>query len=338
MIRPGLPPGIATARSSPFDQQVPPPDQSCTFVLPASNEALSLGRVIDEIVHHAPQAGLSPITILVIDDGSTDDTWSTTTAAATRHPGIVRGLRLRRNFGKSTALATGFAHCETELVATLDTDGQDDPSALLDLRNALDTGLDLVTGWKASRQDPWSRRLASRIFNTVVGVCTGLSLRDMNCGFKLMRVELAREFVEQLTSEMHRFLPVLAHSHGFRVGEVIVPHHPRQHGQSHFGWERFPRGAFDLLTVLANSHYGRRPEHLFGWLGLLSGGSGIAILSYLTVLWWQGQRPIGTRPLFSMGILLVVVGIQFFSLGFLAGLIRKNTASAPRRWPIADRL
>jgi glycosyltransferase involved in cell wall biosynthesis len=314
------------------------PPRSCTFVLPAFNEAKSLGDVIDDIVLQAPRAGLHPITVLVVDDGSTDDTWSVTAAAANRHPGVVRGLRLRRNCGKSAALAAGFSRCQTDLVATLDTDGQDDPAALIVLRTTLDGGLDLVTGWKATRHDPWSRRTASLIFNTAVGRTTGLRLHDMNCGFKLMRASVAAELGDQLTSELHRFLPVLAHVRGFRVGEVAVPHHPRRHGQSRFGLERYPRGAFDLLFVLAAAHYGRRPEHLFGWLGLASGGAGTAVLTYLSWLWLQGVRPIGTRPLFSLGILLVVVGVQFLSLGFLAGLLGRPRGTGSKQWPIGESL
>ncbi len=313
-----------------------PPPQSCTVILPAFNEGPSLPQLIDEIVAVAPAAGLSPLTLLIIDDGSTDDTWPQIKTAAETSPASVLGIRLRRNCGKSAALAVALSRVNTELVATLDADGQDDPAALTTLRETLDQGADLVTGWKSTRRDPWTRRAASGLFNLSARLAFGTRLKDMNSGLKLMRANVAADLAEQLTSDLHRYQPIIAHSLGYRVTETSVPHRPRLHGKSKFGIERYARGGFDLLMLLATTRYARRPGHLFGWLGIASGGTGVIILGYLSILWFQGVRPIGTRPLFSLGILLVLMGVQFFSVGFLASLLSHRPGSARATAPVAE--
>jgi dolichol-phosphate mannosyltransferase len=182
----------------------------------------------------------------------------------------------------------------------------------------LDEGYDLVTGWKTHRNDPLARRVLSRVFNTVTGWLSGVRLHDMNCGLKAFRVDVAREL--DLYGELHRFVPVLAHDLGFRVTELGVNHRPREHGRSRYGMERYARGFLDLLTVTFMSRYRHRPLHLFGGLGLVLGTIGTGILVYLTIE-KIGGAPIGRRPLLLLGVLLVVVGIQFFSLGLLSELV-----------------
>jgi dolichol-phosphate mannosyltransferase len=225
---------------------------------------------------------------------------------------------MRRNAGKAAALDAGFAVVEGDVVVTIDGDLQDDPAEIPSLLATLDEGYDLVSGWKTRRNDPFARRAFSRVFNTVTGWLSGVHLHDMNCGLKAMRVEVARNL--DLYGELHRFVPVLANDLGFRVTELPVNHRPREHGRSRYGFERYVRGFLDLLTVSFMSRYRHRPLHLFGGLGLILGTIGTGILVYLTIVKLTGE-PIGRRPLLLLGVLLVVVGIQFLSLGLLSELV-----------------
>jgi glycosyltransferase involved in cell wall biosynthesis len=204
---------------------------------------------------------------------------------------------------------------------TIDADLQDDPAEIPRLLAKLDEGFDLVSGWKAQRRDPWSRRLVSKIFNSVVGRASGLKIHDMNCGLKAYRAEVVRSL--RIYGELHRFLPVLAHDRGFRVVELPVNHRPREHGRSRYGVERYMRGFLDFLTVSFMGRYRHRPLHLFGGLGLVFALIGSAVLVYLTILKLTGAA-IGHRPLLTLGVLLVVVGFQFFSLGLLSELITSH--------------
>ncbi len=207
------------------------------------------------------------------------------------------------------------------MVVTIDADLQDDPAEIPRLLAKLDEGYDLVSGWKAHRRDPLSRRVPSRIFNGVVGRVSGLRLHDLNCGLKAYRAEVVRNL--RIYGELHRFLPVLAHDRGYRVTELVVNHRPREHGKSRYGAERYLRGFLDFLTVWFMGRYRHRPLHLFGSLGLALGAIGTIVLSYLTVLKLSGEA-IGHRPLLTLGVLLVVVGLQFFSLGLLSELITSH--------------
>jgi glycosyltransferase involved in cell wall biosynthesis len=227
-------------------------------------------------------------------------------------------VHLRRNFGKAAALKAGFLEARGETVVTIDADLQDDPAEIPQLLAKLDEGFDLVSGWKARRNDPFLRRLFSRVFNWTTGAISGVRLHDVNCGLKAYRAEVLRDM--RLYGELHRFIPVLASYQGFRVAEVSVNHRARRHGSSRYGPERYLRGFFDLLSVTFMGRYRYRPLHLFGGLGLLMGALGFIILLYLSVLWFWGQG-IGGRPLFFLGVLLEVVGIQLVSLGLLSELI-----------------
>jgi glycosyltransferase involved in cell wall biosynthesis len=255
-----------------------------------------------------------------VDDGSTDGTFAALTRLHARTAN-TRVVRLRRNFGKSTALAAGFAQAEGETIVTIDGDLQDDPAEIPRLLAKLEEGFDLVSGWKTRRRDPLRRRLLSRIFNAVTGRVSGLRLHDMNCGLKAYRAEVVRGLA--LYGELHRFIPVLAHYRGFRVAELPVNHRPRTHGRSRYGLERYLRGFLDLLTVTFMGRYRHRPLHLFGGLGLVLGFLGAAVLVYLTVLKAMGEA-IGHRPLLTLGVLLVVVGLQFFSLGLLSEMVTSH--------------
>jgi glycosyltransferase involved in cell wall biosynthesis len=290
-----------------------------SVVVPVHDEERSIDPLYEEL-----RLSLEPLArpweVVFVDDGSTDDSLAALTRLHSVAPN-VKVVRLRRNFGKAAALAAGFRHAAGDVVVTIDADLQDDPTEIPRLLAKLDEGYDLVSGWKAQRRDPLSRRLLSRIFNGVVGRVSGLRLHDLNCGLKAYRAEVVRNL--RIYGELHRFLPVLAHDRGYRVTELVVNHRRREHGKSRYGAERYLRGFLDFLTVWFMGRYRHRPLHLFGSLGLALGAIGTIVLSYLTVLKLSGEA-IGHRPLLTLGVLLVVVGLQFFSLGLLSELITSH--------------
>ncbi|HET6684134.1 MAG TPA: glycosyltransferase family 2 protein [Gaiella sp.] len=287
-----------------------------SVVVPVRDEEQTVEPLYDELAGALGELG-EPWEVVYVDDGSRDGTHE---ALVRLHESTtnVRVVRLRRNAGKAAALDAGFEVVEGDVVVTMDGDLQDDPAEIPRLLATLDEGYDLVSGWKAHRNDPFARRVLSRVFNTVTGWLSGVRLHDMNCGLKAMRVEVVRNL--DLYGELHRFVPVLADDLGFRVTELAVNHRPREHGHSRYGVERYARGFLDLLTVTFMSRYRHRPLHLFGGLGLTLGTIGTGILVYLTVEKLMGEA-IGRRPLLLLGVLLVVVGIQFLSLGLLSELV-----------------
>jgi glycosyltransferase involved in cell wall biosynthesis len=285
-----------------------------SVVVPVHNEEESVAPLLDELAVALDEHDWEAI---FVDDGSTDGTFAALTRLHDERAN-VRVVRLRRNFGKAAALAAGFAHAGGEIVITIDGDGQDDPAEIPRLLAKLDEGFDLVSGWKTRRRDPLARRALSRVFNAATSRLSGLRLHDMNCGLKVYRAEVVRDV--NLYGELHRFLPVLAHYEGYRVAELPVNHRPRAHGRSRYGLERYLRGFLDLLTVSFMGRYRHRPLHLFGGLGLLLGLAGAVVLAYLTALKLAGEA-IGHRPLLTLGVLLVVVGMQFFSLGLISELL-----------------
>jgi glycosyltransferase involved in cell wall biosynthesis len=300
-----------------------------SVVIPAYNEQDSLDSLVGEIDDACGPLGLE-YEILIVDDGSTDGTVDAIERLARTNP-RVWGIRLRRNFGKSEALAVGIGQTVSELVITLDADGQDNPADIPRMLDELDAGLDLVSGWKVNRRDPLTRRVASRIFNKATAWTTGVDMADMNCGFKAYRGDCARSL--DIYGEMHRYLPVLAHQEGWRVGEIPVDHRAREHGRSKFGLERYPRGALDLLTVIFLGRYQSRPLHLFGGTGAVLAIVGVMISLYLAILRLSGDA-IGGRPLLILGVLFIVVGVQLISLGLLAQLMvsqgRERVADSER--------
>jgi len=258
-----------------------------------------------------------PWEVVFVDDGSADGSFAALTRLHNAQDN-VRVVRLRKNFGKATALTAGFAHAEGDVVVTIDADLQDDPAEIPRLLAKLDEGFDLVSGWKTQRRDPLTRRIPSKIFNWVTGRVSGLRMHDLNCGLKAYRAEVVRGL--RLYGELHRFIQVLAHYRGFSVAELPVNHRPREHGRSRYGVERYVRGFLDLLTVSFIGRYRYRPLHLFGGLGLALSTIGFGILLYLTIDKLQGHA-IGQRPLLILGVLMMVVGLQFFSLGLISELI-----------------
>ena len=302
-----------------------------SVVVPVYNEERSVTPLLDELA-----AALDPHEqvweVVFVDDGSTDGSFAALTRLHAAHEN-VRIVRLRRNFGKAAALAAGFEHARGDVIVTIDGDGQDDPTEIPRLLAKLDEGFDLVSGWKARRRDPLARRVLSKIFNAATRRVSGIRLHDLNCGLKAYRAEVVRGL--NLYGELHRFIPVLAHNDGYRIAEVPVNHRPRAHGRSRYGLERYLRGFLDLLSVSFMGRYRHRPLHLFGGLGLLLGLAGFVLLLYLTVLKLTGEA-IGHRPLLTLGVLLVLVGLQFFSLGLISEMLTSHHEQRRREGDRAD--
>jgi glycosyltransferase involved in cell wall biosynthesis len=292
-------------------------DGLISIVIPVLNEAGSLVQLHAEVCQAAAD-GAWRTEIIFVDDGSDDGSWGVICDLADADP-RVRGLRFRRNFGKSAALAAGFNASRGDIIVTMDGDLQDDPAEIGKLLAKLDEGYDAVSGWKRHRRDPWHKVWPSRIFNALVRWVTGVKLHDVNCGLKAFRREALKEV--RLYGELHRFIPILADARGFKVTEVVVDHRPRQYGHTKYGARRFAKGFLDLLTVKFLTGFGQRPLHFLGGTGLACFLLGSAGLVYLVVLWLLHHRPIGTRPLLIYSLLLTLLGVQLLAFGFLAELL-----------------
>lgn len=311
-----------------------------SIIVPVLNEAESLLELYRQIQQATTAAQLTWEAIFV-DDGSSDGSWVVIRELARQDP-AVRGIRFRRNFGKAAALTAGFRAARGGCLMTMDADLQDDPAEIPRFWAKLQEGCDVVNGWKERRLDPWHKVYPSRVFNWMVSRLTGLKLHDHNCGLKLLRAEVAQEI--RLYGELHRFVPVLAHARGFRVGELAVHHRPRQFGRSKYGVRRFLRGFLDLLTVAFLTGYGQRPQHMLGAAGLALFGVGSLGLTYLAAIWTLmnvfrilPHEPIGDRPLLAYALVATVLGAQAISLGLLAELIVHYTGRDRDHFSVAER-
>jgi len=287
-----------------------------SIVIPLYNEQQNLGPLLEKIQETMSRLQ-RPYEIILIDDGSTDESFQVIQRLHAGHD-FIRAIQFRKNHGKSAALAVGFGEAVGKFIITMDADLQDDPEEIPNLLGKLEEGYDLVSGWKYKRRDPISKTLPSKLFNRVTCLISGIRIHDINCGLKAYR----REVIEHIKvyGELHRYLPVLAHWNGFRIAEIKVRHHPRLHGRSKFGAGRFVKGFLDLMTVTFLTQFTRRPMHLFGVLGLFLFLVGLVINLYLTWLWAHGIG-IGHRPLLFLGILLVIVGVQFLLMGLIGEMI-----------------
>ncbi len=297
----------------------PAPDELDVSVLvPVLNEADTVAELSRRVAGVLEGLGRS-FEIIFVDDGSSDGTPARVREVHARDP-RVKLVRLRRNFGKAAALCAGFDHSSGRIIVTMDGDLQDDPDEIPRFLAKLeDEDLDLVSGWKRSRQDPASKRLPSLLFNWVTRRLAQVELHDFNCGFKAYRREVLAEIA--IYGELHRYIPVLASRRGFAVGEIQVNHHPRRFGVSKYGWDRLYKGLLDLITVLFITRYTRRPLHLFGALGLTFFTVGFGINAWLAFLWLFHHESLSNRPLLLLGVLLILLGIQVLTTGLIGEMI-----------------
>lgn len=292
-----------------------------SLVIPVYNEEASLKKLFSKIkssIDNLEEKKLiSGYEVLMINDGSTDNSEKIILKAATQN-NAIKLISLRRNFGKSRALQIGFEYAKGDIIITLDADLQDDPKEFERFIKKINEGYDLVSGWKKKRLDPMEKRLPSKFFNFITSFFSGISLHDFNCGFKAYRQEVIKNI--NVYGEFHRYIPVLAKKYGFKIAEIPVLHHKRQYGVSKFGFERYLRGFFDAFSVLFLQRYYDKPMYFFGMLGFVFGFFGFVICAYLTLLWFLGES-IGHRPLLFLGVLFILVGVQFFSMGLIGNMI-----------------
>lgn len=310
-----------------------------SVVIPVYNEKESLALLHAELADVSRELGIE-IEVIFVDDGSTDGSW-VVIAELARTAGGVKGIRLRRNFGKAAALSAGTHAAQRARILTMDADLQDDPKEIGNFLAAIDGGLDVVSGWKRVRHDPWHKVWPSRIFNFMVSRLTGVRLHDHNCGMKCCRAEVFREV--RLYGELHRFIPVLAAARGFRVGEIEIQHRPRRFGRSKYGVRRFVKGFLDLLTVKFLTGFGQRPQHMLGSIGLIGFALGGLGLAYLTATWLINFYspgcflPLHERPLLIYSVAALLLGAQVMSIGFLAELMIAHQGRDEDSYSIAER-
>lgn len=295
-----------------------------SVVVPLYNEEESLPELTHRI-QNALESNQYVFEIIFVDDGSTDSSWNTITRLKSEN-NFVKGIRLRRNYGKSAALQAGFDVASGEFICTMDADLQDDPNELPEMIQKLENGMDLVSGWKQKRHDPISKTLPSLFFNYVTSKSTGIKLHDFNCGLKAYKSEVIKTI--QLYGELHRYIPLLAQNEGFRaIGEQIVQHHPRKYGYSKFGFSRFVKGFLDLVSLLFIQRYLQRPMHFFGTIGTVSVLLGSGVMAWLTYGRIFHNQFLSNRPLLLFGVLLLLLGVQFFSVGLIGELIIKQNGA-----------
>jgi glycosyltransferase involved in cell wall biosynthesis len=298
-----------------------------SIVIPLYNESESIGELHRQIIHVSDGLNL-PYEIIYVDDCSRDGSFKILRELYESDTDRIKVIQFRRNFGKSEALSAGFSVARGDMIVTMDADLQDDPAEIPNLISKLNEGYDLVSGWKKKRKDPISKTIPSWFWNRFIRLMTRIKIHDMNCGLKIYHRDVIKAI--QVYGELHRYIPVLAQWEGFIVSEIPVNHRPRKFGKSKYGPSRFFKGVFDLMTVLFLSHFNKRPLHWFGILGSLTflGGAGITI--YLLVLRILKISYLSNRPLFFIGVLLLIMGIQFISIGLLGEMITRTQASNHR--------
>jgi glycosyltransferase involved in cell wall biosynthesis len=294
-----------------------------SVVVPLYNEDESLNELVEWILKVVKKENLLS-EIILIDDGSKDRSWAVIEELQLKYP-EVKGIKFRRNYGKSAALNIGFKEAKGRVVITMDADLQDSPDEIPELVDLIQNqGFDLISGWKKNRHDPVSKTLPSRFFNGVTRWISKIPLHDFNCGLKAYRSEVVKSI--EVYGEMHRYIPLLAKWAGFyKIGEKVVQHYPRKYGVSKFGFERFINGFLDLLSITFVGKFAKRPMHFFGALGtlfFLAGFIMLAVLTFNKLVYEQGG--IADRPLFFLGILGLIIGTQLFVTGFLAELVVRS--------------
>lgn len=292
-----------------------------SIVIPVLNESPNIKRLYDELTTTLVQSRRS-YEIIVIDDGSTDDTFEQLASLQSRDPHL-RVIRLRRNFGQTAAFAAGFAFARGRLVVTVDGDRQNDPTDIPRMVGEIDKGYDIVCGWRRDRKDTFfTRRIPSMLANKLISWATGVELHDYGCSLKVFRAEVVKPL--RLYGEMHRFLPAIASEMGVRIQEVVVKHRPRTAGASKYGLSRTIRVVLDLLTVKFLLTYSTRPLQIFGLVGLAAGALGVAITGYLGYVRLIARQPIADRPLLLLGMMLLFIGVQLVTFGLLAEMLTRT--------------
>lgn len=305
-----------------------------SIVVPVYDEAESLPELTARIRAVCETAGIA-FEVWLIDDGSRDNSWGLIQRFADEDPRF-RGVRFRRNYGKSAVLAVGFERAQGRYVMTMDADLQDDPAEIPDLVAMMESGAyDLVSGWKQTRHDPVSKTIPSRFFNTVTRVSSGIPLHDFNCGLKIYRGEVVKAV--RVYGELHRYVPLLAKWEGYgRIGEKPVQHHARKFGRTKFGLERFLRGFLDLISVVFLTRFAARPMHFFGTMGTLAFLVGSAMSLWISYDKLVRGHPIGDRPLLLLAVTLVVVGVQMFTTGLLGEMIIRPRMERTDTYQVAE--
>ncbi len=296
-----------------------------SVIVPLFNEEESLPELAAWI-ERVMKANALTYEIIMVDDGSKDKSWQVIEKISAENP-CVRGVKFRINYGKSAALNTGFKYAQGDVVITMDADMQDSPDEIPALYNMIaDEGYDIVSGWKQKRYDPITKTIPTKIYNAAARMMSGIQLHDFNCGLKAYKNEVVKSV--EVYGEMHRYIPVLAKKAGFsKIGEKIVQHQARKYGVTKFGMERFLYGFLDLLSVSFMTRFAKRPMHLFGGLGVISFFGGFCIVLYLTVAKFVfAQYRMTERPIFYLGLLSIVIGVQLFVAGFLGELISRTSS------------
>lgn len=291
------------------------PDLS--IIIPINNEEeniVPLYQNLSEQLHRIQRT----YEIIIVDDGSIDATFENITQLNMQDP-CIKIIKLRKNFGKSTALNVAFQLAKGQVIITMDGDLQDDPGDIPQFLAKIDEGFDLVSGWKYHRFDPLSKTIPSKFFNKITFLFTGVDIHDFNCGFKAYKSVVIKNI--PLYGEMHRYIPALAAWKGFKITEIKIRHHPRMSGKSKYGFSRLIKGVLDLITVKFLTNYASRPLHIFGLAGILSVFIGVVIGIYLVILKFLEDISIGERPMLMLAVLLVLIGFQFISLGLLGEMI-----------------
>jgi len=289
-----------------------------SVIIPAYNESASLPSFLPEVIEYLTKLNLNPWEVIVVDDGSSDETGQIVSDFHHKDTRI-KLISLLRNEGKAMALQAGFDYADADIIITMDADGQDNPKELSRFISRLGEGFDMVNGWKKNRKDSFIKNNTSKFYNYFTNLLLREKLHDSNCGFKAYRKKVVRSL--DLYGELHRYIPALVEASGFSLSEIEIDHRKRKFGKTKYGGDRFIKGALDLLTVLFITRFKNRPLHAFGSLGIIVSSVGIAISFYLSWLSLVDGQKIGDRPLLLLAVLLIVVGIQIVMTGLLGELI-----------------
>ncbi|MFN0048938.1 MAG: glycosyltransferase family 2 protein [Cytophagales bacterium] len=313
-----------------------------SLVIPLLNEEESLPELCEWVVSVMGKNNFS-YEIILIDDGSTDNSWEVIRSLSMKY-NTIKAISFNRNYGKSAALNEGFRYAQGEVVITMDADLQDSPDEIPDLYKLIKVdGFDLISGWKAKRYDPITKTIPTKLFNAATRWMSGIQLHDFNCGLKAYKLKVVKNI--EVYGEMHRYIPVIAKWSGYtKIGEKIVQHQSRKYGTTKFGWDRFLNGFLDLLSISFVSKFRRKPMHFFGSMGIIS-----FLIGIFTTLWvlfekqyniYNGLkvRDVTAQPLFFLALVALVIGVQFFLAGYIGEIINVSTNRKGQEYLISEKI